>query len=180
MPQPGMCWRHIVISTLNSWLPGDERGFRSRDHKIHSSGAYKNPPPQGEHAGLHRYSQRISGEPIVIPKSLRPTIGEAMIESLKDHQLLVLSVGGMHAHLLIELPDEIKLIKKIVGDAKNLASRRVRKHMPGRVWAASGGFKRVQDQSHHRRVYKYILDHHGEGAWVWEFRQGVWSPPASQ
>jgi len=175
MPQQGMCWRHIVISTLNSWLPGDERGFRSRGGKIHSSGDYKNPPPKGEHAGLHRHSQRISSEPIVIPKFLRQSIGEALIESLNDHQLLVLSVGGMHAHVLIELPDDIKLIKRIVGGAKNLASRRVRKHMPGRIWAASGGFKRVDCQMHQRRVYKYILDHYFEGAWVWEFREGVWT-----
>jgi hypothetical protein len=54
MPKPGMRWRHCVIGTHNSWLPGDPRGFRAIDHKIHSSGDYKNPPPEGEHSGLHR------------------------------------------------------------------------------------------------------------------------------
>src|SRR5262249_17500638 len=51
MPAEGKLWRHVIISTLNSWLPGDPRGFRAVNHKIHSSGDYKNPPP-GEHAGL--------------------------------------------------------------------------------------------------------------------------------
>jgi hypothetical protein len=50
MPLPGMAWRHLVIFTHNSWLPGDPRGFRSQNHKILSSGDYKNPPPPGEHA----------------------------------------------------------------------------------------------------------------------------------
>ena len=26
MPRAGMRWRHVVISTVNSWLPGDPRG----------------------------------------------------------------------------------------------------------------------------------------------------------
>lgn len=73
-------------------------------------------------------------------------IGEASIESLNDHQLLVISVSGMHAHLLVELP--------------------------GRVWEAGGKFKRVGDRAYQRRVYRYILDHCFEGAWVWDFREG--------
>ncbi|HEX3314753.1 MAG TPA: hypothetical protein VHR72_07680 [Gemmataceae bacterium] len=31
------------LSTYGSWLPGNPRGFRSRKHRIHSSGDYKNP-----------------------------------------------------------------------------------------------------------------------------------------
>ncbi len=56
MPTPGKCWWHNILSTHGSWLPGNPRGFRSRNHRIHSSGDYKNPPPLGEHAGLHRLS----------------------------------------------------------------------------------------------------------------------------
>ena len=29
MPEEGKRWRHVIISTLNSWLPGDPRGFRT-------------------------------------------------------------------------------------------------------------------------------------------------------
>src|SRR6266849_268543 len=103
MPKPGMCWRHVVISTVNSWLPGDPRGFRSRNHKIHSSGDYKNPPPKGEHSGLYQFSKRISGEPVVIPQELRPVAGRAMIRKIRklDYQVLAVSVAGMHAHMLV-------------------------------------------------------------------------------
>ena len=48
MPRPNKCWWHVTLSTYGSWLPGDQRGFRSRKHKIHSSGDYKNPPPASE------------------------------------------------------------------------------------------------------------------------------------
>ena len=29
-----------MFGTYSSWLPGDARGFRNRDHRIHSSGDY--------------------------------------------------------------------------------------------------------------------------------------------
>jgi hypothetical protein len=51
MAQPGMLWRHVIINTFCTWLHSDERGFRSRKHRIHSSGDYRRRPPKGEHAG---------------------------------------------------------------------------------------------------------------------------------
>src|SRR5947207_10093448 len=47
-------WIHVVVGTYRSWDFGDERGFRSRKHRIHSSGDYKNPPPKREHEGLRK------------------------------------------------------------------------------------------------------------------------------
>src|SRR5258708_24422024 len=98
MPAPGMRWRHVIISTYNSWLPGDPRGFRSVDHKIHSSGDYKNPPPKGEHAGLHQHSKSISGDTVVIPEDLRKTIGFAIQRELVEHghRVLVISIVATH------------------------------------------------------------------------------------
>lgn len=66
MPRPGKRWRFVTVGTLNAWLPGDPRGWRSRHHKRHSSGDYKNPPPPGEHEGLYRYCKQRSGKPVVI------------------------------------------------------------------------------------------------------------------
>lgn len=53
-----MKWRHVVISTRSSWLPGSPRGWRSRNHKRHSSGDYKKPPPPDEHEGLREYVEK--------------------------------------------------------------------------------------------------------------------------
>ncbi len=143
MPTEGKRWRHVVISTLNSWLPGDPRGFRAVDHKVHSSGDYKNPPPLGEHAGLHRYSKEISGEPVVIPEELREKIGTRIRLAMKQlsHRILVISVAATHCHFLVELPDDLKEIRRIVGECKRRASMAVKKQLPGRLWAHDGKYK---------------------------------------
>jgi REP element-mobilizing transposase RayT len=171
MPKPGMRWRHVVISTANSWLPGEPRGFRSRDHKIHSSGDYRNPPPAGEHAGLFRYSKKISGEPIVIPGDLRPEIGKAILRKLEDqgYQVLVLSVAATHAHVLVELPSHDGDVRHVVGQCKAVSSHAVRARLPGRVWGHGGKFKPVDDIDHQRNAFHYILTQ--EGAWIWSFRE---------
>ena len=173
MPLPGKCWRHVVLGTKNSWLPGDPRGWRSRKHRRHSSGDYRKPPPPGEHRNLHDHARRISGSPIVIPSDLRAVVGQAFVDRLRrdGHRLLSLSVGGMHLHALVQLPLDLKLSKQIMGECKAVASHAIRATLPGKVWAHDGDFDRVTDPEHQRNVYRYILRHADEGAWVWSFRE---------
>ena len=172
MPKDGMCWRHVTIGTHNSWLPGDPRGFRSKDHKIHSSGDYKNPPPTGEHVGLYEYSKRISGEPIIILSELRPVVGRAILRKLKKlgYRILALAVAGMHCHMLIELPDDIDRVWEIVGQCKATSSHAIRDRLPGRVWVNRGSARRVDTAEYQRNVYYYIL--HQKDAWIWSFKDG--------
>jgi REP element-mobilizing transposase RayT len=170
MPGEGKRWRHVVISTLNSWLPGSPRGFRAVDHKIHSSGDYKNPPPPGEHAGLHRYSKKISGEPVVLPEELRRLIGRVIVDELYrlGHRILAIAVAATHCHILVELPDDMKEIRRIVGECKRKASVEVKKQLPGRVWAHDGKYGKVDSADHQRNTYRYILNQ--EDAWVWSYK----------
>ena len=42
-------WYHVVLSTYGSWLYGDKRGFRTRHHREHVDGDYKNPPSLGKY-----------------------------------------------------------------------------------------------------------------------------------
>jgi REP element-mobilizing transposase RayT len=169
MPRPGMCWRHVVLGTLNSWLPGDERGFRTRDHKLHSSGDYKSPPPPDEHAGLHRYAKKASGEPVIIPVSIRKVVGETILQHFEKAELRVLAiaVAGMHTHILVELPEDKKAAKQIVGRCKMKASHKIREQLPGRVWAAGGSLRRIRTVEYQRRAYRYILRQ--SDAWIWSF-----------
>ena len=174
MPLEGKRWRHVIISTLNSWLPGDPRGFRTADHKVHSSGDYKNPPPPGEHAGLHRYSKEISGDLVVIPQELREVVGTEIRDELNrlSHRILAISVAATHCHILVELPDDKKEIKRIVGESKRKASVAVRKQLPGRVWAHDGKYESVDTPEHQRNVYNYIWNKQAD-AWIWSFKDGV-------
>src|SRR5687768_18482511 len=104
MPVKGRAWWRVDISTYCSWLPGDDRGFRSHDHNIHSSGDYKNPPPPEEHEGLRNYHEARSPEPITIPRELRLRVATVIAETLiKDgHRVLVVSCADRHAHIVPE------------------------------------------------------------------------------
>jgi hypothetical protein len=170
-----MQWCHVIISTHNSWLPGDPRGFRAKDHKIHSSGDYKSPPPIGEHAGLHVYSKRISGDAVVIPALLRPTVGGEILAKLRKlrYRCLALSVAVTHAHIQVELPDDLPKIRHLIGQCKAAASHAIRDRLPGRVWARDGAYIPIDDPEHQRNVFNYILSQ--EDAWIWSYKD---EPPS--
>jgi len=139
MPTPGKAWHHIIFNTRGSWLTGDPRGFRSRNHRKHSDGDYKQRPPIGQHAGLHRAVRDNSRSAVKLPKSLWVIIGQAVLSKCKEqrHRVLVLAVDALHVHLLVELPGDRKDVKQIVGSWKQKASHAVREQMPGSIWSKS-------------------------------------------
>lgn len=183
LPSPGKIWIHVIITTYGNWLHGDERGFRSRHHRIHSSGDYKRHPPKGEHAGLNRYvKSRMKGKPIRIPPSHRGVIGQIVVERFarQDCRCLAIAVGSKHLHALVELPCDLKEQRRIVGCCKAYSSAAVRDVLPGKVWGAGGQFKPVRDRQHHETTFHYILGHVNEDAWVWRFDEGVVHDPAQR
>src|SRR4029079_6566514 len=46
--EPWNAWYHVTNHVCGSWVRGDPRGWRSRHHREHVDGDYKNPPPTGE------------------------------------------------------------------------------------------------------------------------------------
>jgi REP element-mobilizing transposase RayT len=180
MPVAGKCWRHSMINTRCSWLHADARGFRSKKHRLHSSGDYKHPPAKHEHAGLRKWMSKRAGPPVEIPSDCRRQIGQALVNFFREgeHRLLALAVGEKHSHALIELVDDMRVIRDVWGDAKRISSRAVKNQMPGSVWGAGGEHKRVVDRAHHQNTFDYILYEQGPGAWTWSFRdgsdEGVW------
>ncbi len=172
MPTPGMAWRHVVINTLNSWHHGDARGFRSRDHRIHSSGDYKNRPPIGEHAGLLRYRKEDSGPEITIDQDLRAIVGQTLVAVLLEmnFRFLAASIADKHGHAIVELPSDLCAVKRIIGDAKRRSSRSIKQWLPGRVWSAGGTYKMVRDRSHLKSATEYVLYDQGDDAWTWSYR----------
>ena len=174
MPPPGTTWYHIIINTHRSWLPGDERGFRSRNHRKHSRGDYKNPPPPGEHRGLHDRIYDPEKPAVCIPPDLYEAVARAVLAKAKSqgHRVLALSVDSHHVHLLVALPSDRRTVKQIVGSWKQRASHAIRDRLPGQVWSKSCDPIVIRDEAHHRRVFRYILAHAAQGAWVWSFRDG--------
>jgi len=161
-------WVHIMSSAHGQWLPGDPRGFRSRDGRIHSSGDYKEPPPPEEHAGLRRYARSISRKPLTFPREVRRILMDALVEKLTRLEVptRIIAVNETHAHGLIRVGDLDALA--VFGKAKQLASHRVRNQLPGTIWGEGSHPVRIREYSHYRRVVDYIWEHSMDGGEVWE------------
>src|SRR5438067_13048428 len=70
--QPWNNWYHITIHVYGSWLRGDPRGWRSRHHREHVDGDYKNPPPKGKYDNLYELSKALmKRDPVKIQRELR-------------------------------------------------------------------------------------------------------------
>ncbi len=171
MPRPTFNWRHVILGTHGSWLPGDPRGFHSRDHRLHSSGDYKNPPPFEEHAGLRDYVESQSATAVLIHKALHPAVGSALIASLQKENCRVLcaAVAGLHVHILTELPANHDEADKVIARTKGRASHAVRLELPGRLWSQGATMIHIRDESHHHATFRYILKQ--PDAWIWDFRE---------
>lgn len=173
MPGKDSHWWHIILSTKGSWLHGDERGFRSRGHRIHSSGDYKHRPPENEHEGLREYHKDRSAPRIIIPKRLRSPIGEAILRKIHEQgfEVIIISVSGMHVHLIVKLFGGYKQVRRTAGTWKQASSHKVRDRIPGSIWGESGKPIRIANRGHQVEAFNYILEHAERGAWVWTFRE---------
>lgn len=162
-------WWHIGLGAHASWLPGDPRGFRNRDHRIHSSGDYRNPPPHGEHAGLHVYNRARSAPQVAFRPIERRLVLSALREaaSFRHFRLQAAAVGRVHAHLLIELPHRAALAHQRIGSLKNGASYLLRDVLPGRVWAEGESRRRVRGRDYRRNAFWYIFTGQEAGAATW-------------
>jgi len=157
-----------MFSTRGHWLPGDPRGFRARDHRIHSSGDYKHPPPRGEHAGLHQYARSILTRSVLLTSGQQRIVADALAEKVTScgHAVRILSVDRVHVHMLFRAGNEDA--EKIAGRAKQFASHRLRDELLGRIWGQHSHVVRVRDEGHYRRVVVYIAKHQSQQANVWE------------
>jgi REP element-mobilizing transposase RayT len=99
-------WFHVVGTTYGAWLPGDPRGFRTRDHREHIEGDYKN-PPKTSRQHLHAHARAAMKR---APFRFTPTTQQAacgyFIEALNHYKIdyTTLCVAPTHFHLLLRAP----------------------------------------------------------------------------
>jgi hypothetical protein len=165
------------LATCGDWEPvlvlhGDERGFRSRKHRIHSSGDYKDRPPETEHRGLREYHRRRSGRPVNFRIDVRIVIVREFVCKMQSLGLPIIAcaIGKRHLHALTELPFDYAEMKKAVGKCKQKASHAVRQILPGIIWAEGNEFNRIKDRGHFQNAYDYIRTKQEPGAVVWSHR----------
>jgi hypothetical protein len=169
----GICMYH------GQWLPGDERGWRSRDHKVHSSGDYRHPPPAGEHDGLRTWTERaMRGKPIRLRKCEYPMLGMAFVYKLHalGGRVRCLECGPTHVHVLYDSNGADA--KSELAKAKQFASLKLTTRA-GRIWARDASVDQVRNVQHARRLWVYILKHaQKEGAWTWRYDRDEIVKPA--
>jgi hypothetical protein len=165
-------WYHVTIHVYGSWLRGDPRGWRSRHHREHVDGDYKNPPPKGKYDNLYELSKALmKRDPVKIARELRLFVAHAIAEKLLHDAInvLIVSCDTKHVHVLARFPDHNP--RHWIGRAKKHASHCVRQQ--GLRWDPGGLFAKrshpdpITDRSHQLNTFGYILDHTNRGAEVW-------------
>jgi hypothetical protein len=179
-----------MASTFGTWLPGDARGFRTRQCREHVEGDYRNPPPPGRYEKRHLAARsRLSRPPVVLTPALRARVLAEIVASLREHEVEVLAacVSSMHMHVLARFPrkptfNERGLRRRtsatddparhFIGIAKQWSSKQLIRAglVAGPIWAKRGKIVAIADRAHQINVFRYILNHASEGAAVWSFR----------
>ena len=138
-------WR-VIISTLNSWLPGEPRGFRAQ-HEFILQAITKIRTTRRTCGAVSL--QQVSGEKSGCSNELRLRSLES--RSRRDESTfaqLLISVSATHCHLQVELPDDAKSVHQNHCESKRKASVAVLKQMPDRVWAHDGKYKAIDSIEH--------------------------------
>jgi hypothetical protein len=100
-------WIHFVETVYGAWLQGDARGFRTRHHREHVEGDYKNPPTADVYAPkLRRSIGELKQSPVVLAPEWRAIVGDAVRDRMQDRGTFVLCLAqcSQHLHLLAKLP----------------------------------------------------------------------------
>lgn len=175
---PWADWYHCMGNTYGTWLPGDPRGFRTRWHREHVEGDYRNPPPTG------KYSQRLedsknlmSREPVLLSQEQRRRAVVELVKSLEKWkiELRILSVDRVHLHCLARFPDHNP--RHFLGLAKKESSAYMKLDglaPHGGLWGTKCECIPVSNRGHFATVEDYIADHERKGAVLWKK-----PPPAS-
>ncbi len=164
-------WYHLTCHTYGTWLPGDDRGFRTRHGRLHVDGDYKRRLPRGEHAGLHRHAKSIMRrDPVFLDWEQRTRAVAEVVRSLAKWRvpLAVLSIDRIHLHALVQVVDGDP--RHWLGLAKKECSAYLRRDglgVAGGLWAAACGVTPIADRDHYGRAVPYIADHAKRGAVVY-------------
>lgn len=167
--------------TYGSWLPGDPRGFRTRHHREHVDGDYKNPPPEGLYAARHKHAKSLmKRDPVVLAVEQRLLVVRLIVESLqrRNFDVIVACVTDVHFHVLARFPDHNP--RHWIGVAKKESSHYARQAdlaPPGGLWAVRTKSLPTRSRDHQLNVAKYVFDHRDEGGAVW-YRQAVLPHPS--
>ncbi len=191
--KPWQGWYHCIGSTYGTWLRGDGRGFRTRHHREHVEGDYRQPPPAGKYRDeLIRSRQSMVGGEVRLPADLRPVVCRVLANSLLFYEveLAEMSVGAMHWHALARFmrcnvkPPRTQrkrgtahsvdpIPRTVLGRARSYTTHELKSmgrlgDHDGGLWAKRPKVLPVEDERHFEYLrWKYIPAHAEEGAAIY-------------
>ena len=172
--KPWNDWYHVTVHAYGSWLRGDHRGWRSRHHREHVDGDYKNPPRKGKYDNLYELSKALmKRDAVKIATHLRKFIADEIATKLRSDgiEVLIVSVDAKHVHVLARFPDHN--VRHWIGRAKKHASHALRQQglrtEKGGLWGKRCHPEPIENRAHEVFCFGYIRDHFKRGAELWRF-----------
>jgi REP element-mobilizing transposase RayT len=155
----------LTWTTYGTWLPGDGRGFVSelRDESgekvLHNT---PGTPCDADLPPLQAYAASIMSEDAVRLDQAQADAVAAQLRETAAHRgwwILVLAVMANHVHVVVGVPGDPDP-KKLLGDFKGWATRRLKEGWPGREnWWTEGGSKRRKKSAEAiRAAVVYVRD----------------------
>ena len=160
-----------------TWLPGDERGYRTWRGK-----KYVAPPKRyakqgeatyrlSEHTAVRELAEAISDDAVyLVPEQMKIALA-AMVEDIADIPIApaVMSVGSWHVHWLCHF-GTLK-IRPTVGRVKAAATRELNAagFQGKRPWTKGCNCLSKSTRRECRAAYKYVRDHRDQGCLIYEW-----------
>jgi len=98
-----------------------------------------------------------------------------MVEKLLRLQIevLVSALDALHFHVLARFRD--REVRQRIGIAKKHSYFILRdQDFQGKLWEKGADVVPIRNRQHQVHVFHYIGQHREKGAWVWNFREGVY------
>ena len=173
-PPRSFQWYHLTMGFYGTWLYGDRRGFRTRRHREHVHGDYKNPPPPGKYEQAEaRSAASLKQRPVLVNETYRQVVGRALVKRLRQLGAFVLAaaVAARHVHCQLKMPFAMR--NDWVAAAKRHVWFEVRAAgWEKKLWAKRKRLAPIRNRSHHYNTFDYILRHVEQNSWVWAW-EGV-------
>ncbi len=171
MGKPWNDWYHVMGHTYGTWLPGDPRGFRTRHHREHVEGDYKNPPPKDKYKLRYDRAKRLmKRDPVYLSIAQRSRAVQIFAECLgkRNIDVVIIAIDRIHWHVLAKFPDHNP--RNWVGIAKKESSAYMKRESlapAGGLWAVRCKCEPVKSRSHQIEVAEYLRKHSRRGAVLW-------------
>jgi hypothetical protein len=168
--EPWNDWYHCMGNTYGTWLPGDPKGFRTRHHREHVDGDYRNPPPKGRYDERHLRSKGLMKRPpVYLSPGQRVRAVDQFVRSLqkRDIEVVTASVDRVHFHVLARFAD--RRPRHWIGVAKKESSHYLKQDglaPVGGLWATRFECIPIDGRGHQLRTVAYILKHAKKGGVV--------------